>query len=382
MKLTVSKKALEAGIKAVLPAVPTRPGLPILTGVRLETGHGSLVLETTDMETAIRRPLSDGVSMDRPGSVVVPAKALAKTVAAMPTGDVGLESTSEHRRVRLRVSAGTRKVTLDGWAPDDWPGIPEHSEMDPLVSAEASLLADALDRAALCASKDDTRPILTGVALRVTEDEALEVVATDSYRLGVVRVSVVSSGISADGPPLIPAPVAKALAKQLKAIRGTAEIRVLSPGEQSKLVAAISFEGTTWTVRTIEGEFPNWRQVMPEPDGALFEFDPEELVSALRAATSVWGTKAAPPIRLTLDRACTLVATDPNLGTMRETLDGASFSPNGVGAIQVAFNPGYLADAVRFCGKEQGRMWVRDALKPVRFDGPDRTYALMPIRIP
>jgi DNA polymerase-3 subunit beta len=320
--------------------------------------------------------------MERPGSVVVPAKALAKMVAAMPRGEVGLESTSEHGHVRLRVSAGTRKVTLDGWAPDDWPGIREHSEMDPLVSAEASLLADALDRAALCASKDDTRPILTGVALVATEDEALEVVATDSYRLGVVHVPVSSSGSSPDRPPVIPASVAKALAKQLKAIRGTAEIRVLSPSAQSKLVAAISFEGTTWTVRTIEGEFPNWRQVMPEPDGTLFDFDPEELLSALRAAASVWGTKAAPPIRLTLDRACTLVATDPNLGSMRETLDGASFSPNGVGAVQVAFNPGYLADAVRFCGREQGRMWVRDALKPVRFEGPDRTYALMPIRIP
>jgi DNA polymerase-3 subunit beta len=382
MKLTVSKKALGAAIMAVLPAVSTRPGLPILAGVRFEATEAGLTVEATDLELAVRRAVDEDVTIERGGSIVAPAKALAKVAAAMPGEDVHLEAESNEERVRLRVSSGPRTVTLEGWPTDDWPSVPEASELEPVSSVEAAALADVFERVTLCASKDEMRPILTGVALEASED-ALEVVATDSYRLGVVRVPVIGSARPPETPPLVPARVVKALAKQLKTVRGAVDIRHLAPSSDEKAgssAASFAFESSTWTVRTIEGEFPNWRQVMPEADGAVLEFDPKELGSALRAAASVWGGKTPPPARLTLDRKCTLAITEPDLGTMRETLSGASFSPNGVGAIQVAFNPSYLADAIRFCGAERGRMWIRDALKAVRFDGPERTYALMPIR--
>jgi DNA polymerase III sliding clamp (beta) subunit (PCNA family) len=129
------------------------------------------------------------------------------------------------------------------------------------------------------------------------------------------------------------------------------------------------------------GEFPNWRQVVPEPGGGLLEFDPQELGSALRAASAVHHTKGA-QVRLSLDRSCSIAVRDHDLGEMREALTGASFSPNGAGAMEIAFNSDYLADAIRFCGAERGQMWVRDALKAVLFDSPDRRYALMPIRTP
>ena len=120
---------------------------------------------------------------------------------------------------------------------------------------------------------------------------------------------------------------------------------------------------------------------MPESDGGSFEFEPEELTSAVRAADSVRSTAGA-PVRLTLDRTCSLALREPDLGEMREQLAEATFTPNGAGAVEVAFNPDYLADAIRFCGVERGRMWVRDALKPVLFEGPERRYVLMPIRMP
>jgi DNA polymerase-3 subunit beta len=382
MKLTVSKKALAAAIKAVLPAVPTRPGLPILAGIRLEATETGLTFEATDLELAVRRDLGEEVKIERGGSIVAPAKMLAKATAATPGEDVRLEAQSNEDRPRLRVSSGPRTVTLEGWPTDDWPSVPDTSRLEPLCSVEAGALADAFERVALCASKDEMRPILTGVVLEAAQG-ALEVVATDSYRLGMVRIPVIGSAPHLETLPLVPARVAKALAKQLKMVREAVDIRHLGPSGDEKAgnsAVCFAFVGSTWTGRTIEGEFPNWRQVMPEEDGALLEFDPEELGSALRAAASVWGGTTLPPARLTLDRKCTLAITEPDLGTMRETLTGASFSPNGVGAIQVAFNPSYLADAIRFCGAERGRMWIRDALKAVRFDGPERTYALMPIR--
>lgn len=385
MKLIMSKKFLTAAIKAVLPAVPARPGLPILTGIRLDTTTERLTLETTDLEVAITRSVSDDARVEREGSVVAPAKALAKAVAAMPGEEVSLESITDGERVLLVVSSGARSVTLDGWSSDDWPKAPDPSELAAVASVEALVLAEAFERAVLCTSADEMRPILTGVVLVVTEEgAALEVVATDSYRLGVVRISLEEPVRTPERPLLIPARVAKALAKQVKPAGGVVRIRHVASPEDDRAsappIVGFAFEESAWTVGTIDGEFPNWRQVVPEAEGALFEFDSKELDSALRAAASVRRGKAVSPIRLTLDRACSLAVTEPDLGTMQETLAEASFSPNGVGAIQVAFNPDYLADAIRFCGTKRGRMWIRDATKAVLFDGPDRSYALMPVR--
>jgi DNA polymerase-3 subunit beta len=154
-------------------------------------------------------------------------------------------------------------------------------------------------------------------------------------------------------------------------------------GEQGSGAGHVSFvvSEASWTVRTIEGEFPNWRQVVPEAAGALLEFDPQELTSALRAAGSVRSTTGA-PVRLMLDDKCSLAVSEPGLGEMRQVLTRASFSPNGVGPMQVAFNPAYLTDAIAFCGADRGRMWVRDPVKPALLEGTDRRHALMPVRIP
>jgi DNA polymerase-3 subunit beta len=216
------------------------------------------------------------------------------------------------------------------------------------------------------------------VALSFDEgSHALEVVATDSYRLGLVRVPLAAPPVAPEHPLLVPARVAKALAKRLK---GEREVRILTePVTGGGLRAVFSFGKADWWARTIEGEFPNWRQVLPEPEGGGLEFDADELESALKAASAVRGSGSA-PVRLALDRSCALTLTEPDLGTVREELAEARFSPDGVGPLEVAFNPEYLLDGIRFAGEERGRLWVRDGLKPALFEGPERSYAVMPVR--
>ncbi len=381
MKLIASTKQLGATIKAVLPAVPGHSGLPLLTGVRIECSDGAPALEATDLELSIHRVVGEGVSVQQPGSAVVPAKALAKAVQAIQGTEVELEAVAEDGRVRLQLHAGNRTVTLDGFPPEDWPAIPQRSELSPTAAVDAPALAEAFELAALCASKDEMRPALTGVALFFQEGSALEVVATDSYRLGALRVSVTDLQATPPSPPLVPARVARALAKQLKKEQGTVRIGIAGAADHGPQVVGFSFGDSTWSVRTIDGEYPAWRQVVPEAAGAVLEFDSAELESALRAAASVRGTRGS-PVRLTLDGSCSLALAEPDLGTIREALPGASFSPNGAGPVEAAFNPDYLLDAIRFTGAERGRMWVRDGLKPVLFEGPDRRYALMPVRMP
>jgi DNA polymerase-3 subunit beta len=382
MKLMVSAKPFTAELKSVLPATASRSGLPMLSGVRLEASEGEASIEATDLELTARRIVRREVTVDGAGSVVVPAKALVKAIAAMGESEIVLESCGG--RAGLDVRAGRRTVTIQGWPTDDWPAVPRLAAINPIASIEASAVVDAFERVALCASSDEARPVLTCAALFFREDPpALEVVATDSYRLGVAQIPVEAGFRVSEGPLLVPARAVRLLARQLKGAEGAVQVRALEasgvePSRASRV--AFSLPDAEWTVRTVEGEFPNWRQLVPNPEGGSFEFDPQELGSALRAATSVSSTKGA-SVRLTLDRKCSLALKDPDLGEMREALTEARFSPNGAGAMEVAFNPDYLADAIRFCGAERGRMWVRDGLKPALFEGPGRRYVLMPIRL-
>jgi DNA polymerase-3 subunit beta len=385
MKLTLSAKALAAELKAVIPAVATRPGLPILSGARLEASVDGLTVEATDLELTALRTLREDVAVDAPGVVVVPAKALAKAVAAMTEPQITLESKPVDSGARLDVRAGTRTVMLRGWATEDWPAIPHGGEIGPIASIDASAAADALGRAAVFASGDESRPVLSGIAWFFGEDPpTVEIVATDSYRLGVVRIHLASAPRVPESPLLVPARACRVLARQLKGVRTPVQVRALeTSGEHQSGAEHVSFavSEASWTVRTIEGQFPNWRQVVPEAAGALLEFDPQELTSALRATASVRSTTGA-PVRLMLDDTCSLAVSEPGLGEMQEVLTRASFSPNGVGPMQVAFNPAYLTDAIAFCEAERGRMWVRDPVKPALLEGPDRRHALMPVRIP
>ena len=385
MKMMVSAKLFTAELKSVLPVTAARSGLPILSGVRLEASGSGVAIEATDLELTARRVVRGDVTVEGAGSLVVPAKALVKAVAAMSEPKVVLESHPSDGRAGLDVRAGTRTVRLQGWPTEDWPAVPRVAAIDPIASMDAPATADAFERVALCASDDQSRPVLTCVALFFQEDPpALDVVSTDSYRLGVARLPLEAGFRVSDGPLLVRARGIRLLAKQLKGVGGAVQVRALeASGGEPSLASRIAFSlpDAEWTIRTVEGEFPNWKQVVPGLEGGSFEFDPHELGTALRAAASV-RSKTGAPVRLTLDRTCSLALDDPDLGDMRETLAEATFSPNGAGAMEVAFNPDYLADAIRFCGAERGRMWVRDGLKPVLFEGPDRRYALMPIRLP
>jgi DNA polymerase III sliding clamp (beta) subunit (PCNA family) len=137
---------------------------------------------------------------------VVPAKVLVKALAAMSELEIVLVSRSSDGRTALDVRAGTRTVTLQGWPTDDWPAVPRVAVIDPIASIDASATVDAFERVALCASDDESRPVLTCVALFIEEDPpALEVVATDSYRLGIARLPLEAGFRVSDGPLLGPA---------------------------------------------------------------------------------------------------------------------------------------------------------------------------------
>ena len=294
MKLMVSAKPFTAELKSVLPAIATRSRLPMLSGVRLEVSEGEVSIEATDLELTARRVVRGEVTVDGAGSVVVPGKALVKAVATMSEPAIVLETHSSDGRAGLEVRAGTRTVTLQDWPTDDWPAAPRVAAIDPIASIGASAVVDAFERVALCASGDEARPVLTCAALFFREDPpALEVVATDSYRLGVAQIPLEAGFRVSDGPMLVPARAVRLLAKQLKGAKGAVQVRALEASGVEPLRAsriAFSLPDAEWTVRTVEGEFLNWKQVVPNPEGGSFEFDPA-YAPHVRRVPNLWGRR-------------------------------------------------------------------------------------------
>lgn len=380
MKFVVSKKPFAIALKAIVPAVGIKSTLPVLTGVHIAGTRSGVTLKATDLEVSARYVLCDDVKVWQPGEVVTPAKALAKAIASMAADEITIESTEAAGRPRVALRSGTRTVTLDCYPVEDFPTTIDEAAIQPIASVDASALAAAFSRAVLCASKDEARPALTSVALFLKEgSSALEVVATDSYRLGVLSVPLTAAARE-NRALLVPSRVGKELAKQLRATPSSVVIGLVGRGEEKPAAIGFSFDSTFWSSRLIEGEFPNWQQIVPDETGAALEFEVDEMASALKAAAAV-GNGNGTPVRLSLAETTTLSLVEGDATAIRETLTTAAFSPDGVGEIEVAFNAAYLADALKFVGEERARMWVRDGLKPALIGPPNRRYVLMPVRL-
>lgn len=385
MKFQIEKKELLEALKSVQPAVANRSTLPILGGIRLEAGDARIQLEATDLEFAIRLEAPAETSEGH-GQAVVPAKSFIKAVKALADSSVTVEIHEENDCRTVDVSCEKRKVAIESHSVDDWPNITGEVEWKPLCRAETSDLADVLGRVALCASTDEARPIITGVQFNLNDGEQrAEVVATDSYRLGVANLAVELMGEIPDPSPVLPARVIKALAKELKGQDGRAELHLGTAGqpEYQRMLVEFSFGSVSWVMRQIEGEFPNWKALVPDDSqGSSFEYDSKELATAVKGAAEIRSEKSI-PVRIALGDSCTLRMVDGTIEKTTETLESATYSPDGVGPLEIAFNPDFLLGGIAFAGRADGVMRVSDESKPALFIGDDDDrYVLMPVRLP
>ncbi|MGH2705894.1 MAG: DNA polymerase III subunit beta [Actinomycetota bacterium] len=389
MKFEIGKDQLLDALKAVGPAVAPRSCLPVLSGVRLEAAAGRVDLQTTDLETSIRLQVRASTPQDGAVTrvVVAPAKALTKAVAGIRGDVLRIETSEDQAKPRLRISCSQgRSISLECYAADDWPAIGTDVSWQRLASFESADLAQALARVALCASADEARPVLTGVQFNLGQDAAIaELVATDSYRLGVVRVRAEFSGSTETPKPLVPARAMKELAKQLTGRKGLVDVYVgAAEGTGGSFSCAeFVFGERSWVVREIGGAFPDWQRLLPVKETGSLDYDAKEMADAIKAAASLRSAKTV-PLRIDVGEVCTVRLVEDGVAVVTESLRNAIYSPNGTGTLDLAFKADWLGDAVRFVGGKRQRVWVEDRVKPALFFSPetqDCSYLLMPVRL-
>lgn len=364
MKFRCERDVLADAVGAAGRAAANRSGtLPVLAGVRLEVTGDHLVITGTDLELTIRLDIE--VGGERNGAVVVPGRLLGDIVKALPAGAVSVELDDEE----VSISAGRSQFSVRPLALDDYPAQVDPAAEPVALSAEA--VADALRQVVRAASTDDARAVLTGVLL-ASEDDGLRMVATDSYRLAVrdlPRSDVLGSGQKV----LIPG---RALA-ELQRMLGEEDDLMVRLGERE-----VTFEvgSTRLTTRLIEGEFPNYRNLLPSSYPNLLTVGKAAMLEAIRRVKIL--AQDSTPVRLTFGGdTVQLTAITQDVGNAAEEVDATYDGTE----MTVAFNPDYLAAGIDAIDSDDVTLATMDPMKPAVLRGvgrDDYLYLLMPVRVP
>lgn len=363
MKFRCDRDALSEALQTVQRGVSSRPGIPALTGVLIEAADGGeLTLITTDLEVSAHLTIS--VQVSESGIALVPARLLGDTVKSLSNAPVEFETDQSQVTIRCAAYEGTLRLL----PAEDFPGLQEPSGT--IVTAEAAAFAEAIGQVGRGASRDEARPVLTGVLLEVSR-EGVVMVATDSYRLAVRDLVASSTGeAKAIVPERAMSEAGRAAASDEKS---TVEIFV----DESQVSFRI---GTlTLTSRLIEGEFPNYRQLLPEATESRLTVSRQQLLDAVRRVGLL--ARDTTPVRMEFNAlGVKLSSSSPDLGQAVETVEARYEGED----LTVAFNPQYLADGLTAATGETVRLDVRDGLKPgvVHGEGDEFTYLVMPVRLP
>jgi DNA polymerase-3 subunit beta len=368
VKLTTSTSELLAQLQTASRVASTRSAVQALAGVKISApSEGRAELLTTDMEIGLRVPLDAQVVSA--GSAVLPARLLLEVVRALPASEVTLELRAAEQDVKLTCGAAT--FHLRTLRADDFPTLPEPSA-DTRLTLPADALTHTISRVARSASRDETRPVLTGILMSASEKE-LRMVATDSYRLSVKQTpleSALEGSLEANVP-------ARAL-QELARIAAQIELDsvAVSVG-QNQVVFELG--DVVLSSRLIDGQFPNYRQLLPESVEHELRLSTAETGEVVRRI-SLLAQKNA-PLRLSFSEgALTVSARTPDVGEASETIpvpfQGETF--------EIGFNPEFLRDGLESVESEELVLKLISPLRPGLIETPeagDFVYLIMPIRL-
>ena len=338
--------------------------MPVLSGIRLQVAGDTVVVTGTDRDLTISTQALVAGGTD--GVVVAPGRLVTDIVRALDPGAVVLDADDDE----LRISSGRSHFSVRTLPAGEFPRLPVPTGEEVTLPVEG--LADALRQVTRAASGEEARPILTGV-LMTAEAGGLRMVATDSYRLAVRDLRGV--GVLSEGQKvLVPS---RALNELQRLLGGSGQQVALRLGAHE---ATFTVGPVSLTTRLIEGEFPNYQQLIPSGYPNRLVVGREPLLDAVRRV-KLLARDATTPVRIAL-RAdgieLTVITTD--YGTAAEEVDAKYDGAE----MTVAFNPTYLLEGVEAITGEEVVLDTLDTLKPATLrpiDTDDYLYLLMPVRV-
>jgi len=366
VKLSLRTPELVAQLQTVTRVASTRSAVQALSGVKLAAAATAELL-ATDTEVGLRVPLE--AEVERPGEVVVPARLFLDVVRALPADTVGLELRSAEQD--LEIVSGSATFHLRTLRLDDFPPLPAPDESS-RVSVPAQAFAETVGKVARSASRDETRPVLTGILVSASGQE-LRMVATDSYRLSVMETSL-QTPLAGSFEANVPARALQELARITQQV-GADDLAV-SVGHNQ---AVFEVGGVVLSSRLIDGQFPNYRQLLPDAVEHELRISGSELADVVRRV-SLLAQKNA-PLRLAFEEGqLTVSAQTPDVGEASEVLP----VPFKGEPFEIGFNPEFLRDGVESVDTGDVVVKLISPLRPGLIESADDggfVYLIMPIRL-
>ncbi len=367
MKLSLTQENLARALNIVGRVVAGRASLPVLSNVLLATDNKRLKVSATNLELGIN--LWIGGSVETEGSITVPAKLFSEFVTALPAENIELESSE----LNLKVKTPHYESQINGISAEEFPLIPK-IEGSAVFSVPAEDLKATLEQVTIAASLDEARPVLAGVYLHL-EKGVLTAVATDSYRLAEKKLKVKSAKADQSLEVIVPARTMHELARILGEVEGQVEFYV-GEGQIMFLVDDIQL-----TSRLIEGQFPNYKQIIPAADTTTTEIKTSEFVRITKVA-SLFARESAGSVRLEIkaEGKVNIVSSASQVGENTSSADCEVAGEDG----EISLNARYLLDALSALGDEKVVFGISGKLNPcvIRSDDPKNEYLhlIMPLR--
>jgi DNA polymerase III subunit beta len=367
MKISLSSAELLTQLQTATRVASTRSAVQALSGVMISAQEGACELLATDMEVGLRMPLAAEVT--RPGSAVLPARLLLDVARSLSADSLTMELRAAEQDVELICGATT--FHLRTLRSEDFPTLPGPSP-ESRVELPAPAFVETISRVARSASRDETRPVLTGILISAAGQE-LRMVATDSYRLSV-KETALQTPIEGTLEANVPARALQELAR-IEQQTG-AETVAVSVGQNQ---AIFELGDVVLSSRLIDGQFPNYRQLLPESVEHELRLASAELTDVVRRI-SLLAQKNA-PLRLSFTEGTLSVsAQTPDVGEASEAIP----VPYHGELFEIGFNPEFLRDGLESIDTDELVLKLISPLRPGLIESPDTgdfVYLIMPIRL-
>ena len=375
MKIQVERDVLAEAVAWTARALPARPAVPVLAGIRLQAA-GELTLSSFDYDVSAQATVP--VAVEEDGDLLVSGRLLAEITRSLPARPVEISSDG----ARATLTCGSATFTLLTMPSEDYPSLPAMPPAAGSIGSDA--FASAVSQSATAAGRDDTLPALTGVRIEI-DGETLTLVSTDRYRLAVRELRWTPARPDLSAAVLVPA---RALAETARALTAGAEVSIALalPGEEGTGgEGMIGFEGAgrRTTTRLLGGDFPRYQSLLPNQVNSVAELAAGPFAEAVKRVALVAERNTA--VRLSFSPGQLVLEAGTGDEAQAVEVIEASFEGDD---IQIAFNPQYLLDGLTALDSDVARIAFTESGKPALITGkpapdeqPDYRYLLMPIRL-
>ena len=378
MRAVCSTDVFGKKLALVSRGVSARSTIQLLGGILLEVENAALKLSATDMEISIQT--TSPAEIEGEGRVVIPARIFNDIVRSLPPGNFTLEYDGSEGTVKL--AAGENEYTIRAYAAEDYPTLPEF-DAEGSFRMPGESLVDTVEKVSRSYSRDETRPVLTGILISF-EDARVRMVTTDSYRLSIKETDLATTPFEDSRKAIIPA-------------RAMTEVsRIFSGSDESDVEVSLSENQALFRVgdvvfgtRLIDGNFPEYRRLLPTGFEREISVSREDLMGTLRRV-NLFAQRQTPPVPVSLsfsEGSVEVIVKNGDVGEAHEKLPA-----NSEDDFLISFNPGYLLDGVSAIDTEKVKFKLNEALKPGLIvpgengeesgDEPDFLYLIMPMRDP